>query len=108
MKYESFEFSSKSEVEAMLSSNDQELKIAALVGMINGIDDRTWVEGVLIQHVTNDDFWIAKNAITGLGDLARIYGRLDMIRVRDSFKKVKHRNLKVVIEETLKDVETFI
>jgi hypothetical protein len=108
MEYQELNYSSKNEIENLLSSDDRDDKINALVGMVNGVNDRIWVQNKLLIFVHDEDFWVAKNAITGLGDLARIYKELDILKVKAALKSVSNKSLEGVISSTFEDFDIFL
>lgn len=108
MKYQNINLTDKTEVEQLLISPSEEIRSNAIVGMVNGIADVTWVQDKLLELVHDENFWVAKNAITGLGDLARIHGTLDLLKVKSALEKINRKDLKGVIESTLADFEIFL
>jgi len=107
MIYEEFSYSNKLEVERLLvSSKDNRIK--ALIGMINGIDDWKWVQDKILKFIHDDDFWVAKNAITGLGDIARIHGKLEKDMVYKELSKLQNEQLFAVRDEAIDDIKMFL
>ncbi|TDQ22657.1 hypothetical protein [Tenacibaculum caenipelagi] len=107
MKYESYNFQSKEEVNELLSSNNNDEIISALVGAINGIEDRVFLEDICCRFVNHEDFWVSKTAISSLGDIARIYKFIDLEKIIPILQKNKRENLKPVIDEVISDIKIF-
>lgn len=108
MEFERLSNSNKQEVEKILNSSDVVKKREVIVGMINGIDDFEWLQEQLLNNIGDEDFWIAKNSIAGLGDLARIYGKLDLNRVKNQLKIVTNKELSGVIASFEDDVKIYL
>ncbi|MDQ1160203.1 hypothetical protein QE422_000571 [Chryseobacterium sp. SORGH_AS 447] len=107
MKYKNYNYSDKSDVSTMLANNQN--VIETIIGAINGIDDQKWLEEMCIKYILNDDFGIARTAIYGIGDIARIYKKLlNKKEIQKKFGKVTNENLKFVIKEVNDDLEIFL
>lgn len=108
MKYESFNYSDKEIVEKLLKSDNLETRISAIIGMVNGICDREWVQDKLLENISDNNFWIAKNSIVGLSDLARIYRKLDIKKVKKHLSEVKNDSLGGVIKSVMEDFDIYL
>ncbi|MNE11605.1 hypothetical protein D3C87_228170 [compost metagenome] len=109
MKYENFNFTNKKLIlESINSDISTERKIEIIVGMVNSIEDWKWIQDILLSLVDHKEFWIAKNAISGLGDIARIHGRLDVSLVRNRLSEVKSPEMEGFINDTLDDIKIFV
>ena len=108
MEYQEFNYSDKNEIEKLLLSSDQELKIAVILGMVNGVNDWKWVQDKLLLLIFDDDFWIAKNAISSLSDIARIYRNLEIEKVKLELDKIKDERLINVISDVYQDFKIFL
>lgn len=108
MNYQDYIFSDKKEIEQLLTSSKQEIRISAIIGMVNGISDANWVQNKLLELVNDENFWIAKSSITGLADLARIHGKLDLLKVKSILREVDRKDLKPIIEAALDDFSIFL
>lgn len=108
MKYQNYNYSDKLVVEGLLASPNEEIRSSAIVGMTNGISDVFWVQDKLIELVNDESFWVAKNAITALADLARIHGVLDLPKVKNALKEVQRTEMKQVVQSTLEDLDIFL
>lgn len=107
MEYKNYNYANKSDVTKMLANNQN--VIEAIIGAINGIDDQKWLEEMCIRYISNDDFGIARTAIYGIGDIARIYRKLlYKEEVQKQFSKVTDEKLKFVIKEVNNDLEIFL
>ncbi|ELR68834.1 hypothetical protein C900_05780 [Fulvivirga imtechensis AK7] len=76
--------------------------------MVNGIDDWKWVQEKLLRYIYHENFWVAKNAITGLGDVARIHGKLDKRRVLEGLEKIENERLLGVKLSAIDDINMFV
>ena len=108
MEYKNFNYSNKSQIEELLLSEDLNVIISSIIGMINGVNDRVWVQNKLLELSVNSNFWIAKNAITGIGDLARLYGKLDKKKVDLVISGIKNDQLDPVIKEMYEDINIYL
>ena len=108
MEYKEFNYSDKLELEKLLSSPNKETKIGAIIGMVNGVDDWVWVQEKLLEFIHDDDFWIAKNAIMGLADIARIHRNLDLDKVERALNEIKNKDLEGIINSVKDDIEIYI
>lgn len=108
MRYEDFFYENKNEVEKLLSSSNKEDIIAALVGMVNGIEDWRWLQSKLLLFINHDDYWVAKNAVEGLGKVARFYRELDKTIVLNELRKVSKEKMKDVVQETIEEINLFL
>lgn len=61
----------------------------------------------ILELINDNDFWIAKNAITGLGDVARVHNKLDVEKVVKALKDLNRTELEDVVKETIDDIEIF-
>lgn len=107
MKYQNYNYENKLDIEKVLNSSNRDEKIKILVGMTNGIDDWLWLQEKFLELINDNDFWIAKNAITGLGDVARVHNKLDVEKVVKALKDLNRTELEDVVKETIDDIEIF-
>ena len=109
MEYKNYYFDNKELINHRLSIGDPKIISETIVGMINGIDDCSWLTEKCLAYLDHVDFGVAKNAITGLGDIARIYGRLeDVDKVKIALNKIEREDLKGYVEDTLSDFKVFL
>lgn len=107
MKYENYECSSKSEVIKALDEHQN--VIETIIGAINGIDDPQWLEELCVKYILNEDFGIAKTAMYGISDIARIYRKLlNREKIEKQFDQIKDQRLKYVIQEVNDDLKIFL
>jgi len=107
MKYQSFNYTHKSEIEQML--NDGYNVSELIIGAINGVDDQQWLEELCIKYILNEDFGIARTAIYGVGDIARIYQKLlNFEIIKEKFTQIQDQRLKYVVEDVENDFEIFL
>ncbi len=108
MIYENFDYSDKEKVLELLSSLNYQSRCEAIIGMVNGIPDQAWVLDRLLVLVNDENFWVAKTAINSLGDLARMYGELDLERVNCVLDQIIRKELEQEISETREDFDLFL
>lgn len=108
MKYQNYLYTDKAEVSRLLLSDSEKVRASAIVGMVNGISDVQWVEDQLLHLLDDSSFWVAKGAIVGLGNLARIHGQLNQERVKAAFETIERADLKGAISDTLDDFNIFL
>ncbi|AYM99599.1 hypothetical protein [Chryseobacterium sp. 3008163] len=107
MEYKNYNYKNKSEVIKMLENNQNVIEV--IIGAINGIDDQKWLEEICIEYILDEDFGIARTAIYGIGDIARIYNNLMNKKIiQDRFNQVKNEKLKFVIQEVNEDLDIFL
>ena len=108
MKYESYSFDNKEEIEFLLRSKINDNIINALQGAINGIDDCKWLQELCLKYINHEDYWVAKTAINGLGDIARVFNDLDCLKVVNQLNQIKRKDLEGAINDTLSDIKMFL
>lgn len=107
MEYKNYNYTNKSEVIKMLADNKNVIEV--IIGAINGIDDQKWLEEICMRYILDDDFGIARTAIYGIGDIARIYNKLlNRKTIQERFNQVKNEKLKFVIKEVNDDLDIFL
>ncbi|MFP3593679.1 hypothetical protein [Chryseobacterium sp. SIMBA_038] len=107
MKYQNFNYTNKSEIEQML--NDGQNVSELIIGAINGVDDQQWLEELCINYILNEDFGIARTAIYGVGDIARIYRKfLNFEIIKEKFAQIQDQRLKYVIQDVEDDFKIFL
>lgn len=79
MKYEELSIINKQEAEEILIKEDSNFEIVSkvIIASIAHIDDFNWLENLCLKYINYDSFWVQKNCINGLGDIARIYRKLN-------------------------------
>ncbi|WP_052598408.1 hypothetical protein [Aureispira sp. CCB-QB1] len=108
MKYENFTKRSKSEIVSLLSSKDDNQIIEGLISIIDLNENWKWKQDQILRFIHHHNFWIAKNAITGLGDLARIHGTLEKLKVTNELTLINNPELKGIIDATVDDFNIFL
>lgn len=107
MKYKNYNYTNKLEVIKMLENNQNVIEV--IIGAINGIDDQKWLEEMCIKYILNEDFGIARTAIYGIGDIARIYNHLiNKEIIQNQFDQVENEKLKFVIQDVNQDLDIFL
>jgi hypothetical protein len=107
MKYENYSISSKLEVEKLLTVNNEDI-IKAIIASVNGINEWEWLQDLCLQYVKHNDFWVAKTAINGIGDVVRIHGKLDISKVKNSFSQISDERLKPIINSVMDDINIYL
>ncbi|MFY7730153.1 MAG: hypothetical protein ACOVRN_11605 [Flavobacterium sp.] len=108
MNYERFCFEDKEVVIFLLNSGEQQKIVSAIVGAINGIEDRQWLEDICMGYIHHNDYWIAKAALNGLGDIARIYKTINLEKLNKEITKISNDALKPVINDLKTDLKMFL
>ncbi|ANF49635.1 hypothetical protein A0O34_03330 [Chryseobacterium glaciei] len=107
MKYQKFNYTNKSEIEQMLNDGHNVSKL--IIGAVNGVDDQLWLEELCTKYILNEDFGIARTAIYGVGDIARIYGKvLNFEIIKEKFAQIQDQRLKYVIQDVEDDFKIFL
>lgn len=109
--YEELRQFSKEETLLILNGdNPLEDKVGAILGAVNSIQDQPWLERLCLNYINNEEEWIAAAAINGLGDIARIFRKLDVDRVLRELNSVKQKreNLAGKIDDAIDDIKIFI
>ena len=109
MKYEQPpDLDKESAIKKLSTSRIEDIPL--LLAGISQIDDYKWVQDTFLKYLCHDDFWVAKSAINGFSDLARIHGQLDLEKVTASLKElaIKKPSLSGYVEETLEDLKIFL
>lgn len=107
MHYQNYNYTSKSEVIKILDSNTNIIEV--IIGAINGISDPEWLEELCIRYILNEDFGIARAAIYGISDIARMYHKLlNREVIEKQFSKIKDQKLKYIIQEVKDDLKIFL
>lgn len=98
----------KKEVRKFLRSNDIETLTTVMLYMVNNFDDWIWVQNKCIQLFDHKNFHVQGLAITCIGHLARIHGKIEKNKVIPILEKLK-RNEHLVgrIEDALDDIKMF-
>lgn len=107
MEYENFEITQKDNAKKLIDSGNPELMIQGIIGSINGINDAKWLQSICLNLVYHPNFWVAKTAISGLGDIARIHNWLERDKVFDKLSKIKEPKLMGVIEVLEDDLNIY-
>ena len=106
MEYESFNYTNKQEIESLLATGSNDTIKRAIIGAVNGIDDRQWLEDICLRYVSHPDYWAAKTAINSLGDIGRIYQEVSQ-KVISALKDLNNDSLKGTVKEALGDITMF-
>jgi hypothetical protein len=107
MKYENFSITSKLEVEKLLTGNNEDI-IKAIIASVNSIKEWEWSQDLCLKYIKHNDFWVAKTAINGIGDVVRIHGKLDVSKVKKSFSQISNERLKPIINSVMDDINIFL
>jgi len=107
MKYENYSITSKLEVEKLLVGNNDDIK-NAIIGAVNGIKEWEWCQDLCLKYVKHHDFWVAKTAITGISDIVRLHGELEVNKVLQYFNQISDERLKPAINSVMDDIKIFL
>lgn len=108
MLYQNFSYSDKNEIELLLKTNKSEKIISAIIGAINGVEDWKWLQDLCLKYIDHSDYWVSKTAISGLGDISRIYKSLEKEKVVERLKMISNSKLLGIVDSTLDDISLFV
>ncbi len=109
-KYEKPTVISKELTIQILNGNGTvEEKVNSIIRAVSTIEDQAWLVNLCLKYMNHEDQWIAGAAINGLGDIARIFGRLDMemILKKLDLLRPKRKELAGKIEDAIDDIKKF-
>jgi hypothetical protein len=94
----------------LLSTNDPESLISAIISIGLNEDDWEWAQNICIQHLSNSNEKVIFASITALGHIARRHGKLDLATAKNALKETqeRHPSLAGNIADALDDFEIFI
>jgi hypothetical protein len=109
--YESIECRTKEEAELALqqNSNISRDELVTLLLSLYEIEDVKWVQEQYQKYISNEDYWVASAAITGLGHLARISKSVEKDSMIHMLKDlcVERPELESKIEDAISDIDVF-
>ena len=108
MQYEDFQINTKEGVNQLLLTKHPDSVIKGLLGAVNGVHDYEWVQSLCLSYCLHDDYWIAKTAINLIGDISRVYGKINLELVYNAFEKINDKNLIEEINQTKEDITIFV
>lgn len=103
MEYDNTSFIDKQKAIELFKTGDSEIVCKTLIDAISYIHDRQWLQDKCIELSQSSDFWISKTAINCIGDIARIYKKLDAKKVKYLFSELKKKRKELL--GTIEDVE---
>ncbi|MDM8348118.1 hypothetical protein P8H27_04320 [Pseudomonas sp. sp1636] len=94
----------------LLSTNDPELIISAIISIGLNETDWQWAQDICLQHLKNSNESIVSASITALSHIARLHEKLDLEKAINALKETqeKHPSLAGNVTDTLEDFEIFI
>ncbi|MFP1787663.1 hypothetical protein [Lonsdalea quercina] len=99
---------SKREIELLLKTDDKEQVTNALLYLTFNISDVPWVLDKIIEMIQSDDEDICGLAITCIGHIARIYGKINKEKVMPVLKrKAKQSKYSGRVEDAIDDINMF-
>lgn len=110
-QYERPEVLSKEEIVGILNSySTPEEKVNAIVGAVNSIQDQEWLQELCLHLSNHKEQMVAGAAINGLGDIARIFGELDVKLVSEKLNAIRSERKDLIgkIDDALDDIRMFI
>lgn len=75
MQYEIISAFNKEQAESKLDDTEGEELCLVLLSLYE-IEDWQWVQDIYLKYINDKDNWVASAAITGLGHLARVSGKI--------------------------------
>lgn len=103
-----FENKNKKELEEMFYSPDEYLSTNALLYAVFNINDFKWVQDICIKLINSQSKTMCLLAITCLGHIARIYGKIDGNVIYTLKKLSKGKGEKAgIAEQALGDIKMF-
>lgn len=104
-----FENKSKKELEEMFNSSDENLSTNALLYVVFNVNDFNWVQNMCLKLIDSKSKTMCLLAITCLGHIARIYGKIDGNVVYILKKLSKGNGEKAgIAEQALGDIKMFV
>jgi len=85
-------------------------ELCLLLLSLSEADDWKWAQETYLGYINNEDKWVASSAITGLGHLARIAGKIEKEKVINALNKVaeSRKDLEGKIGDAMSDINMFI
>lgn len=105
MKYEALEPLNPSEAVTRLDSDDIDV-VRRTIAVLTEVNDDDWVLATLLRYLEHSDFWVAGNAVVGLGELGRLGRCKDVEELQSRLVDVSQRRpeLSARVESALSDV----
>ena len=110
-KYNQPQYCSKEETLTIMNGvGTVEQKVNAIVGAIHSINDCDWLQALCLENIDHQDKWITGAAINGLGNIARIFRRIDKDLVLSKLRtlKLSRKELSGKIDDAVDDIMKFI
>ncbi len=109
IQYEKLPQITKEQAEIKLKNAQGEELCYLLLSMCE-LEDWKWVQDIYLQFVRDKNHWVAAAAITALGHLARIAGKLEKDRVIDILKDISNtrQELKGKAKDAISDINMFV
>lgn len=98
----------KDDIMAMLNSNNIEDITNALLYMTFTIEDFEWIQKKCMEMVQHKNPDISGLAITCLGHVARIYGKINIETIDFLKNQLMHSTLAGRAQDALDDIEIFV
>jgi hypothetical protein len=100
----------KADLNELLQSNDKDIVIDALLYSCFNINDAEWIQDTCLQLISkSEDKNVRQLAITCIGHVARMYGKINQPKVLPILNKLRmDENLSGCVSNTFGDIEVFI
>jgi hypothetical protein len=109
LRYEEPQPISRTEIEAALRSQEDQVTASALIRMGLHEQDWQWAEGVCLTALSDGRRQVRIASLTALGHLARLHHRLHLETVIPAIRKLLNDpDYRGVAEDTLEDITMFI
>ena len=104
----------------MIETNDPATIASALLSISYWPGEWRWIQDQLLLFADHNHYWVRRNAVQGLGYVARVNGKLDVERVEPVLQSIATRpsdrqtesndemHLRGAAEDALEDIEIFI
>lgn len=108
MQYEKLPKITKEQAESKLKTVQGEDLCLLLLSMCE-LEDWKWVQDIYIRYLNSNDQWVLGAAITALGHLARIAGKIEKNKVIEALNKISSTNpmIKGKIDNAINDINMF-
>lgn len=110
MKYERPKPIDKKTAIKLLQSSDIHVVCKTLIDAVAYIDDQEWLQDECLKFSKSNEYWISKTAINCLSDIARIFKKIDVDKVKKVFSELRKERPKLtdLITEAEDDFKVFL
>lgn len=108
MEYEEIAFNTRGQLAAALLSGDADKIVPALLGVVLNDPNWEWLQDKCLELLNVDDIRVPRAALLGLGHVARLHRRMNVVRVRSALRAFNRPQLAGEVEDVLEDIELFV